>query len=82
VKEGFSTQKNPRTLSYFLEKYQKIPKIPKNSKKSKNSKYFSLINRQNDQESTFFVIDSNSPYFLLLGFCLPAIIGIFMQRRL
>ncbi len=47
-----------------MQKNAKNPKkFPKNPKKSKN---FSLIDQQNDQESTFFVIDSYSPYFLLL----------------
>ena len=49
-----------------------------NSKKSQN---FSFIDQQNDQESIFFVIDSNFPYFLLLGFCLSAMIGIFDWKR-
>jgi hypothetical protein len=68
----------------FSKKFQKIPQNPKNPKKSKEipknpkkSQNFSFIDQQNDQESIFFVIDSNSPYFLLLGFCLSAMIGIF-----
>ena len=54
----------------FSKKFQKIPQNPKNPK-----------SRSPDQESIFFVIDSNSPYFLLLGFCLSAMIGIFDWKR-
>jgi hypothetical protein len=79
--EGLSTQKNPRIPSYFFEKIpknsqksKKFKKIPQNPKKLKK---INKIDQQNDQESIFFVIDSNSPYFLLLGFCLSAMIGIF-----
>ena len=79
-----NSKKSSYTLIFFRKnpkKFPKIPKIPKKSQKirknPKKSKNYSLIDQQNDQKSIFFDIDSNSHYFLLLGFCLSPMIGIF-----
>lgn len=68
IPKNSTKSKNSKKSPKIPKNPQKFQKIKKNPPKiPKKLKNYSITDQQNDQASIFFVIDSNSHYFLLLG---------------